>query len=222
MVFPSRFEKNESILVFLMNESIIAFLAAFTVSFLGSIPPGTINITVMQLSIHKKYRGAFFFGLAAALVEFIYAGFTVKFQQYLVSQPELHGYLKLFTAIILFILGVINILSKTSSKSIIIPSDQRGRSGFKRGLIIGALNPLTVPFWLVVTAYLETNGFISTQDSNFWFYLIGISSGTFTLLLSVRWLGKSFATVADNQFLVHKVPGLVFIGMALYNLIDWI
>lgn len=197
-------------------------LVAFVVSYLGSIPPGTINITSMQLSVQHHRRAALFFALAASLTEFVYAGVTVRFQIFLSERPIFTENFQVITAVVMIALGIANLLSKSNTQSLITRSARfKGRNGFKRGVLLGILNPLTIPFWLAVTAYLQNQRWISLDGSNFWIYLAGISLGTFALLLTVNRLGARFTRIADNQVLVHKVPGLVFLCLGLYNLADW-
>lgn len=196
-------------------------IIAFIVSYLGSIPPGTINISTMQLAIQKKRRAAFFFIIATTIVEFIYAGLTVRFQIFLSDSEWFTNHFYIITAIPMIILGIINLRASSDSKSLLSKVHATGRNGFKRGVILSVLNPLTMPFWLTVTAYLQTHNLISLKGGLFWMYLTGISAGTFTLLMSILFAGRKFSKIADNQFLVHKLPGLIFIGLGIYNLIIW-
>ena len=94
-----------------------------------------------------------------------------------------------------------------------------GRHGFMRGLILGLLNPMTIPFWLAITTYLENDSWIDVEGYGFWIYLLGLASGTFCLLLTVNASGKRFTKVADNPFLVHKVPGFILLGLGVYFLL---
>lgn len=199
------------------------FIIAFVVSYLGSIPPGTINITSMQLSVQNHRRAAFFFALAASITEFIYAGVTVRLQIFLSEKPFFTEYFQIITALAMLALGVANLLTKTNSQSLLSKTTTpKGRNGFKLGVILGVLNPLTIPFWLAVTAYLQNHRLISLSGVNFWLYLSGISIGTFALLLTVNRLGARFTNIADNQLLVHRLPGIIFILIGLYNFIDWL
>jgi threonine/homoserine/homoserine lactone efflux protein len=193
------------------------FLIATLVSFVGSIPPGTINVSVMQLSMLNQRRAALFLGLGAATVEFVYAGITVKFQQFLMENRELELYFQVITASVLVILGIINLFSKTNSNDFETKDIVKRRTGFKKGALLGILNPLTLPYWLVVTTYLETHQWVQLQGIRYWAYISGISVGTFLLMIFVDVLGNKFKQVSDNSFLVHKVPGLIFLGMGLYN-----
>lgn len=203
--------------------SIQVLIIAFVVSFVGSIPPGTINITSMQLSVLDHKRAALFFALAASLTELIYAGATVRFQMLLNSYPFFTENFQIITAAAMIVLGILNLFVKSKSSSFLSKADNlKGRNGFKRGVILSILNPLTIPFWLTVTAYLQSNHWISLDGIYFWWYVLGISTGTFSLLLLVNKIGNRFTHIADNDWLVHKLPGIIFIILGLYNFIGWI
>lgn len=197
-------------------------IIALLVSYLGSVPPGTINVSVMQLAIQEKQRAAFFLALAASLVEFVYAGITVRFQLFLSNSQWFTDHFYIITALPMIVLGIGNLFSSSHSGSFISHVKAKGRSGFGRGLILGILNPLTLPYWLTVTAYLQTHSLISLEGSSYWLYLVGISTGTFLLLLSILAIGRRFQRIADNQFLVHKLPGFIFVGLGIYNVIIWL
>ena len=84
-------------------------IVAFVVSYIGSIPPGTINVSVMQLAIQKRKRAAVFFAFAASGIEFIYAGFTVQFHILLTNNENLADYFRIITSVVLIALGLWNI-----------------------------------------------------------------------------------------------------------------
>ena len=193
-------------------------IVAFLVSYVGSIPPGTINVSVMQLAIQNKRRAAIFLSFAASAVEFIYAGFTVQFHIFLTENESIADYFKVITSLALIGLGLWNLLSKADKESVISKSE-KGRHGFLRGFILGILNPMTIPFWLAITTYLENEGAVSVEGISFWMYLIGLSSGTFFLLLTVNALGSRFTKVADNKVLVQRLPGLILLGIGVYFLL---
>jgi threonine/homoserine/homoserine lactone efflux protein len=197
------------------------FGIAFIVSFLGSVPPGMVNVSVMQMAIKKHKRAAIFFALSASLVEFVYAGLTVKFQIFLQESTVLSYYFHFITAAALVVVGTLSLNSKVKSQDVASKDIARGREGFSRGIAIGLLNPMTIPFWLMVTAYMQNHDLIGLAGLCYWAYLSGLTSGTFVLLLVVMWLGNRFTRIADNHLLVHKVPGFLLIGLGVYNFITW-
>lgn len=198
------------------------FIVSFIVSFLGSIPPGTINITTMQYSVQGHQRAALFFLLAASLTEFVYAGITVRFQLFLSESEILMDHFLIISAVAMIAIGVANLLTHTSSKKISQKIHIRGRNAFLKGVTVAILNPLTIPFWLAVTAYLQQRAWITLEGSHFWVYITGITLGTLALLYLVKVLGARYTQIADNHFLVHVIPGLTFIALGLINLYDWL
>lgn len=192
-------------------------IIAFFVSYLGSIPPGTINVTTMQYAVLNQSKNAFYFALGAALTEFLYAGLTVRFQLFLSETTIFSNYFQLISGIAMLVLGIVNLTAK-SSKINLAKQPIPKRDGFKKGIILSVINPLTIPFWLAITAYLQVNGLIRLEGLFFWYYLVGISSGTFGLLLTVRAIGAKFQHFAENHFLVHQIPGVSFALMGLWNL----
>ena len=195
------------------------FVISFAISYFGSFSPGVANISVMKMAMQNHKRAAIFFSISSSLVEFGYAGLTVKFQIYLKQATQLDIYFQFITGIVLLIVGLFSLRNKQVSSNIKSEDIAKGREGFRKGIILGILNPMTIPFWLMVTAYLQNHNVIPLEGISFWIYLIGISSGTFCLLMTVLWLGKKFTKIADNQLLVHKAPGFLLIGLGIYTLV---
>jgi threonine/homoserine/homoserine lactone efflux protein len=61
------------------------FLWGFFFSFIGSIPPGTINLTCVQLGLEKKIKIAWRFAIAASVMEYPYAWIAVEFAEWITS-----------------------------------------------------------------------------------------------------------------------------------------
>jgi threonine/homoserine/homoserine lactone efflux protein len=45
------------------------YITAFTISFVGALPIGTLNTNVANYALNNNFKGAFLFGLGAVLVE---------------------------------------------------------------------------------------------------------------------------------------------------------
>src|SRR6267378_8578082 len=86
------------------------FLLGLLFSFVGSIPPGTLNMIVLQLGMDQKIRIAFRFALAVAIVEYPYAWIGVQFEYWLTSSPMVVNNFQLIAAIVMSSLGIFNLL----------------------------------------------------------------------------------------------------------------
>ncbi|UII34447.1 LysE family transporter [Fulvivirga ulvae] len=197
----------------------LIFLIAFIFSFLGSIPPGSINLSVIQLSLDGKLSAAFRFALAAALIEFPYAFIAVQFEGWITSSPVIIDNFKLIAASVMIILGVINLWPRKKSPSKIMEAIRN--SGFRKGVVISLLNPLAIPFWVGITAYLNHQGWIKLESvDQVFIYVSGISVGTFFLLALLALLAKRLRPLIAENELIKIIPGIVFLLLGSYALLQ--
>lgn len=196
------------------------FLLAFLFSFLGSIPPGTLNLTVVQLGLEKKINVAWRFALAAAIMEYPYAWIAVVFENLITSSPVVLENFKLISSLVMIALGALNIW--TAQKPIVF-AQKFQESGFRRGLVLGILNPLAMPFWIGVTAYLNLQGWITLSSAaNLHSYLLGISVGALALLITAAYLAKRMVTAFQPGSKVKLIPGIVLLVLGLYAFVDYL
>ncbi|MGL1885379.1 MAG: LysE family transporter [Reichenbachiella sp.] len=194
-------------------------MIAFAVSFVGSIPPGTINLTVLQLAMQGRKSAALSFGLAAAIVEYGYAAIAIRFQIYLMQSADINFWFKLVSGSVLLLLGIYNLL-KTPKEGQRNELKGEKRNAFVKGAMVGLTNPLSIPFWLAVTAYLDTMGWIALDHNNFWLFVTGISAGTFSLLFVVTYFGAKIQSLQKNPFILYKLPGILFIAMGIWTFLN--
>ncbi|HEY3405092.1 MAG TPA: LysE family transporter [Ohtaekwangia sp.] len=202
-----------------MQEIFLAFILSFFFSFIGSIPPGTINLTVLQLGLEHKTNIAWRLSMAAALVEYPYAWLAIKFETLITSSPVIVENFHLITAIVMIVLGIMNLLPTRNPSGI---SQKFQSSGFRRGLLLGILNPLALPYWIGITAYLKGQGWL-VLSTNFQLhaYLVGVSLGALALLLTLIYLGKRIASGFQQNVWLKKIPGMVLLGLGVYALIQY-
>ncbi len=174
----------------------------------------------MQLSLKKKAKSALSLALGAALIDTTYAGLAVQIQIYLAEQLEFTNYFYLIAALVLLTLGVISIFAKMPEPDM-KPVDSE-KAGFVKGVILGVLNPLAMPFWLGWTTYLQVNGWIDLAGMNYWSYILGVFLGELTLLFVIVRVGKRFTRVSNNRTIVNVIPGVFFIFLGLVNFVQWI
>lgn len=192
------------------------FLIAFIFSFLGSIPPGTLNLTMLRLGLEQKMNIAWRFAIAAALVEYPYAWLALVFEDWITSSPTVINNFRLIGAIVMITLGILAI--RSASKPVKQVETVR-ESGFRKGLLLGILNPLALPFWIGITAYLKSQDWITLSTA--WethAYLLGISLGAFVLLILVSRLAHTVSTAFTTQGKVKFIPGVLLLILGIYAL----
>lgn len=201
-------------------EVFLPFSLAFLFSFIGSIPPGTLNLTILQLGIEKKINIAWRFAAAAALVEYPYAWLAVKFERLILSTPIILENLKLLTAVVMILMGILNLMASTRSFSLL---QRFQESGFRRGIILSILNPMAMPFWIGITAYLEGQQWINLSTSlELHSYLLGVTLGALFLLMLLTYMAKRFISRFQSNSNVKKIPGYVLLALGTYAFITYL
>ena len=196
----------------------MTFIVAFIVSFLGSIPPGAINLSVLQLGLEHRHDAALRFSLAAAIIEIPYAFIAIRFQLLLESSPWLIDNFKLMAAIVLLVLGIISLRHQSRSKPASALMERIQQSGFRRGLLIGLFNPMAMVFWIGVTAYLKQHNWIDLSTvMNELAYIGGLALGTFSLLACLAYLSKALAPLFRGNKYLKLMPAAAFFLLAIYS-----
>lgn len=192
------------------------FLLAFIFSFIGSIPPGTLNLTILQVGLEKKMAVAWRFALAAAIVEYPYAWIAVTFEKFILSSSTVLTNLQLITGVVMLTLGIINIIAAKSPSTFSI---RFSKSGFRRGIFLSILNPLAIPYWIVITAYLESHNWIALQTPlRLHAYLLGVALGSGALLIALSYLANRMSGSFQQNTKMKLIPGAVLVVLGLYAL----
>jgi threonine/homoserine/homoserine lactone efflux protein len=157
------------------------------------------------------------FTLAAALIEIPYALIAIKFQALLERSPWLTDNFKLIAAIVLFILGISSLLTHRKQRT-----NEVLQSGFRKGILVSIFNPMAIPFWIAVTAYLVQHEWVDlNQAGGELAYIGGLALGTLSLLFGLIVLGKRLVPYFRNSEMLKRVPGIAFILLGLYSLAEY-
>lgn len=190
------------------------FLIGLVFSFLGSIPPGTMNLCVLQLGLERKVAVALRFALAVAIIEYPYTWIGVQFQYWITSSPAIIENFQLITAIVMTAMGLLNIWSAQKPTDF---STRFNASGFRRGLVLSILNPMAIPFWIGVTAYLKAQGWIDLGTTGLLHsYVLGTAIGSFLLLAVFTFLAHRLSGYVTNNRVVKMVPGITLLLLGIY------
>jgi threonine/homoserine/homoserine lactone efflux protein len=199
---------------------LIVFLIGAFFSFIGSIPPGTLNLSVLQLGLEGKVKTALRFALAVSIIEYPYTWIGVQFQYWITSNPLIIENFQLITAIVMIAIGVLNLWSAEKPTSFSLKFNE---SGFRRGLVLSVLNPMAIPFWIGVTAYLKAQGWLSLPSVwHLHSYILGTSVGAMILLTLFALLAKKLARYIKSNRMVKRIPGFTLLALGIYAFIKYL
>ena len=200
------------------------FLWGMLISFLGSLPLGTLNVAAMQIGITESIRQALYFSFGSLLVEMIYVRISLIGIDWIRKQEKLMKMMEWLTLAIVVALAIGSFLaaSKTGvggavSKNKLLDNDM---NRFLLGAIGCAINPVVIVFWFGWSTVLFTKKRLLPNNANYNLYILGIGIGTLAGNC-VFIFGGEYLTrrIAGAQAYMNWVIGGVFALTALIQLI---
>ena len=189
------------------------------VSFLGSLPLGTLNVAAMQISASNGIYPAMLFAFGSLLAEIIYVRLSLVAMDWVRKQEKLFKLLEWITLLIVIALAVSSFYAAVipSVKENFILSSTLNR--FLLGLTMSALNPVQIPFWFGWSTVLFTKKILLPRNDHYNIYIAGIGIGTFTGNCLFIYGGRFVADkLNSNQHILNWVIGGIFSVTALIQL----
>jgi threonine/homoserine/homoserine lactone efflux protein len=196
------------------------FFWGLMISFLGSLPLGTLNVAAMQISVQENIRSAIYFSLGSLLVEMIYVRISLVGINWIRKQKKLFRWMEWITLAIVVALAVGSFAAAMHShhaKNVILHNNI---NRFLLGVMLSAISPMQIPFWFGWSTVLFTKNILQPKNSYYNFYIMGIGLGTlfgnFVFIFGGKWIVEK---LNGNQNLMNWIIGGIFAATAVIFLI---
>jgi threonine/homoserine/homoserine lactone efflux protein len=189
------------------------------VSFLGSLPLGTLNIAAMQISISEGVAAAMLFSAGSLLIEIIYVRISLVAIDWIRKQEKILKALEWVTLLIVIALAVSSFyaaLHPGVKKNFVLSSSL---PPFILGVVMCAVNPVQIPFWFGWSTVLFSKKVLLPRPDHYNSYIVGIGIGTFIGNCIFIFGGMLIASkISNNQHIVSWVIGGIFAVTAIIQL----
>ncbi|MEO0899214.1 MAG: hypothetical protein AAFY71_22575 [Bacteroidota bacterium] len=199
---------------------LLALLSGFVLSFVGSLPPGIISLSVAKQSMDKGLRSAIILGLGASVVEFGQAFISFQFSAWISKASQLKTTFQWISIVVLILIGGYFMFFAGKPKNDTPPNDGMD---FLSGMGISLLNVMAYPYWAFYGTYMEVNHWLSLSLINIVFLSLGVSLGTWILLIVYARLAKSI--LSGSSWLIEKsyqILAVFFFGLGAWQWIQLI
>jgi len=202
-------------------EIILFFLTTFLTSFLGTIPPGVVNLTAIRIGAEKGMKESVLFSAGYTIIEMGYGLMAIliihSFSDYIV-QIEL--IIKLISVPILFGFGYSMLKAKVNTENDAVEEIKKGGSHyFQFGLKLGILNPMALPYWITFCA-ISNSMFRDFVPSTLFAFELGVGIGAISLLFLYALGGLSIKQfLAEKGVSMNKCLGRIFITLSFLQLV---
>jgi len=189
-----------------MSKSLKLFTVAFSISFLGALPIGTLNTNIADYALQNNFMGAFEFGSAAILVEVALVRLALVLIDKLSHLERLFKILSAVMCVIILFLAYRTLKAAFHMMNFQDALPFVSMQPFYSGLALSLLNPLHLPFWTAWTAVLKGRKVLSDEHKDYNIYIAAIGTGT-----CIAFIIYGFA----GNFLMDTLK-------AQHNLINWL
>ncbi|MFD2147992.1 lysine transporter LysE [Mucilaginibacter antarcticus] len=194
----------------------LTFFLGLTANFIGYIPPGNINLTLVRITVNRGMQHAMQFIIAFSVIEFFFTFFIMHAAKWLASQVHLDVVIDWVMFALFAVLAVITWLARTK------PSKTRysEHASIKYGVILGIVNPMQVPFWMIFGTYLITHEWIVVGTIALIIFSLGSAAGSFLcLFLYARFARYIQSKFALSNRIFNTAIAILFFGLAGYHLV---
>jgi threonine/homoserine/homoserine lactone efflux protein len=196
------------------------FFWGMLVSFLGTLPLGTLNVVAMQISVQESIINALYFSIGCLIVEMIYVRISLVGLNWVRRQNNLLKWMDWITLVIVLALAAGSFMAATQehdSRNVMLNNNIHR---FLLGIMLSAINPIQIPFWFGWSTILFSKNILQPKNSFYNLYIIGIGLGTL-MGTSVFIFGGKFLVnhLNTSQRLVNIVVGGIFAITAVIQLV---
>ena len=204
-----------------MQKLLKIFLWGLVISFLGSLPLGTLNVAAMQIGIQESIKDAIWFSFGSLLVEMVYVRISLVGIDWVRKQEKLMKVMEWVTLAIIIALAVGSFVAASkgggTAKNIML---QNNMHRFLLGMFMCAINPVQIPFWFGWSTVLFTKKILEPKHSQYNSYIVGIGIGTLAgncvFIFGGKWMVQR---IANAQQYLNWVIGGIFALTALIQFI---
>ena len=203
-----------------MTAYALPFFYALGISFASAIPFGPVNLSVMDAALHQNTRAGLRMAFAAAAAEMCQALIALSFSRWLSQWFTQSPWVKVLAMAVFVGLGLFFFLKEKLRKEKEQPPPKTRQ--FLAGAFVNLANPQIIPFWIVVTAWLDSSGIARIDGNSSYyllaFFLLGIFLGKGSAL-SIYSLFSNFIKERARALSRHmdKVIGLILLTIGLYH-----
>jgi threonine/homoserine/homoserine lactone efflux protein len=195
------------------------FWMGLFISFVGSLPLGSLNIAAMQIGIADGIAAAFLFALGSLLAEMVYVRISLVAMDWVRRQKAILKALEWVTFLIVMALAIASFYTALHPGISRNPILSSSLPPFLLGLMMSALNPVQIPFWFGWSTVLFTRNILKPLPSFYNIYILGIGLGTLFGNSVFIFGGRLVADkIQHNQNILNWIIGGVFALTALLQL----
>ncbi len=166
-----------------MTHILILFFATFSAAFMATVPPGLLNMNAAKTSVEKGKKNGVIFSLGVSSMIMVQAYIAVFISKFLYKNPEIIDFLlKAAIAVFAFFALYFFLTAKRKKEQKFKQVNLSKKNSFFKGLLLAALNLLTIPYYSGLNAMWNEAGWIKFKVWDITTFVLAAGLGTFSVL----------------------------------------
>ncbi|MBO9638673.1 MAG: LysE family transporter [Siphonobacter aquaeclarae] len=201
-----------------MLKVVVLFSTTFLISFLGSIHPGPVNLSVIQAVLRKNFHAALWIGLGGALVEIPYGFVALQGVRLIERYPYWFNRLQLLMIPVMIGMGVVTLLRQAKTD---VPEPGQKSVSFFKGVALSALNGQLPAYWFAILLTYSGYPLLRVGDR---YDQIAFLAGAFLGAFLLQYTYARLTAHYQHRILRHlrvewmeRLIGILFIGVGLWQ-----
>jgi hypothetical protein len=192
---------------------------AFVISLLGTLPLGTLNLSVANYGFRREWAGAITFSAAAIAVEMGLVRVALVAIRRLERLTQFFRVFNVVTCGILLFLAANSLLAAWQMESFRATVALPAVSPWISGLILSATNPLHLPFWMGWSAVLRQRNILGDRRGQYNVFIAAIGLGT-SIAFCIYGLagGYLIRLLGSRQVLLNWIVGIALLSTAIVQI----
>ncbi|RKR80200.1 LysE type translocator [Mucilaginibacter gracilis] len=194
----------------------LTFLLGLAINFMGYIPPGNINLTLVQIAINRGTKQALYFIIAFSCIEFFFTWFIIHAANWLAGQIKLDIIIDWVMIVLFTTLALVTWINRKKAPT----TDYSKYDSIKYGIVLGFVNPMQIPFWMICGTYVIAHGWITTGTLPLIIFSLGSAAGAFLCLFIYSRVAGYFQSKFElSTRAINTCIAALFFAFALYHII---
>lgn len=197
----------------------IIFIATLIISFLGSVHPGPLNVSVVETSLKNSLKAAIIMAMGGVIPELIYSAIAVEGIMFFERNKVVIFTLQWLMVIVLLFMAINLFFAKPKP----IKETVEASNIFLKGFVLSALNPQLLVFWILIVLYFQNFQLLKIENYiDKLGFILGTATGAFILNYGyAKWAfaKKDFIFSRINIKLLNYLIAGSFIAMAVFQVI---
>ena len=188
-------------------EYLTDILLGLGVAYIGLVPPGMMNMTVVHKTITSGLNESMRFAFGAVIILGIQCLIALTFSKLLSNDPAIISNFR--KAAIFVFIGLSILFFVKSKRKVAQASTSTQKKAVLAGMAMSGMNMLAIPFFFGFSAYLEIQGLLQLSQPHISLFVLGAAFGAFFLFYTYArfavFISERIGFVARNINLILSV-----------------